>query len=336
VNPKKILVIRRDNIGDLVCTTPALAALRARFPEARIDVLVNDYNAPVLASNPDIDRVWIYRKAKHRAAGESVLGIWLATAAMMWRIRRERYDVAIVATTSVSPSTLKFARHVSAARTIAATRLAGISDPVSLDTSRPLHETEAVMALLQPLGIIAPPGPCKVMPPTVTPQSSTPLIGLHLSARKAKQRWPVENFAELARQLHSRHDARFLLFWAPGTENDPRHPGDDEKTARMLQLTAGLPVEACASHTLPELIAGLARCTHVICSDGGAMHLAAGLGKPIIALFGNSEVARWRPWGVPHVALQKSSLDVRDIQVDEVVATFQCLQADLASTLVPS
>ncbi|MBI3715416.1 MAG: hypothetical protein HY255_05435 [Betaproteobacteria bacterium] len=46
--PEGLLVIRRDNIGDLVCTTPLLAALRTHFPQARIEVLANSYNAPVL------------------------------------------------------------------------------------------------------------------------------------------------------------------------------------------------------------------------------------------------------------------------------------------------
>lgn len=330
MNPQKILVIRRDNIGDLVLTTPALTALRTHFPEARIDVLVNDYNAPVLAGNPDIDRVWAYRKGKHRAPGESILSVWLATAAMMWRIRREHYDVAIVATPTVSPSTYKFARHVRATRTIAAARLAGISDPLTLDTSQPHHEAEAVMALLRPLGIAAAAGPCKVMPPDTMEHHATPLIGLHLSARKARQRWPVENFAELARRLSAHHDARFLLFWSPGPENDPRHPGDDGKAARMLQLTAGLPMEACATHTLEELIAGLARCTHVICSDGGAMHLAAGLGKPIVCFFGNSDARHWHPWGVEYELLQPPSQDVGDISVGEALAAYDRLESRLA------
>ncbi len=56
VPPRRILVIRRDNIGDLLCTTPLLSALRRRFPEAWIGALVNSYTAPVLAGNPDVER----------------------------------------------------------------------------------------------------------------------------------------------------------------------------------------------------------------------------------------------------------------------------------------
>jgi ADP-heptose:LPS heptosyltransferase len=63
------------------------------------------------------------------------------------------------------------------------------------------------------------------------------------------------------------------------------------------------------------------------------MHLAAGLGLPIVALFGNSGVARWHPWGVPYRVLQKPSLEVGDITVAETVAAFNAL---LAGTPAPS
>ena len=59
-----ILVIRRDNIGDLVCTTPLITALRQRFPKAWIGALVNSYNARVLDGNPDQDEVFIYTKER--------------------------------------------------------------------------------------------------------------------------------------------------------------------------------------------------------------------------------------------------------------------------------
>ncbi len=69
MNPKKILIIRRDNIGDLVCTTPAIAALRKHYPDAEIGALVNSYNSEVLRGNPDVNRVFVYHKLKH--AGQS-------------------------------------------------------------------------------------------------------------------------------------------------------------------------------------------------------------------------------------------------------------------------
>jgi len=76
---------------------------------------------------------------------------------------------------------------------------------------------------------------------------------------------------------------------------------------------------------LGELIAGLSLCERVVCSDGGAMHLAAALGKPIVCLFGRSDAARWHPFGVRYELLQPASLEVRDISVSSVAAALERL-----------
>jgi len=73
----RILVIRRDNIGDLVCTLPLIRRLREHYPDAWIGMLVTRYNAEVLYDNPDLEAVFTYTKAKHLAHGESRLGaLW--------------------------------------------------------------------------------------------------------------------------------------------------------------------------------------------------------------------------------------------------------------------
>jgi ADP-heptose:LPS heptosyltransferase len=81
-----------------------------------------------------------------------------------------------------------------------------------------------------------------------------------------------------------------------------------------------------ATPDLKTLIAALSLADRVVCPDGGAMHLAAALGKPVVALFGDSPVARWRPWGVPHRVLQPDSRDLADLALDAVLGA--C--ADLA------
>src|SRR5664279_3893890 len=118
-SPRRILVVRRDNIGDLVCTTPLLSVLRGRFPEARITALVNSYNAPVLNGNPEVDEICVYRKAKHRKPGESKLRIWLETWRLIQRLRSESFDGVIVATPGYQQGALRFARWVRAKRGIA-------------------------------------------------------------------------------------------------------------------------------------------------------------------------------------------------------------------------
>ncbi len=322
----RILVIRRDNIGDLVCTTPMLSSLRRHFPEAHIAVLVNSYNAPVLVGNPDVDEVCVYQKAKHRAAGQTRLAVWWATSRLLHRLRKTRFDVVIVATPGQQPAALKFARWVAAGRIVAYGAAAdGISDPLPLAGAQSGHETQAVMRLLEALGIVEFPGPTTVFPLAkrlsgiALPPGTGPLIALHISARKPLQRWPIKRFAELAQRLHVQQAARFLLFWSPGAENHAQHPGDDDKARQLLALCADLPLLACPTESLEDLVAGLSLVDRVICSDGGAMHLAAGLGKPIVCFFGNSGAERWHPWGVGYELLQPESRKVADISVDEAL-----------------
>jgi ADP-heptose:LPS heptosyltransferase len=127
------------------------------------------------------------------------------------------------------------------------------------------------------------------------------------------------------RALHERYAARFLLFWSPGPAEHPQHPGDDDKARAMMAGLASVPVLAWETHALPALVAGLAACDRVVCSDGGAMHIAAALGKPIVCLFGKSDATRWRPWGVPHELLQPPSCEVADVSAEEALKAYERL-----------
>ena len=324
----KILLIRRDNIGDLVCTTPLIAALRQHFPDAWLGALVNSYNAPVLDGNPDLDEKFVYTKAKHRGEGESLPGILWRRMVMMRRLRRMQLDDVIIATTSPQP------RVVALAQWLRPKRIIGFGDVKGLDVALPLddaghHEVEDVFRVAAIYGIDGPPPACRVFskaPPTRT----TFTVGIHISARKSSQRWPAELFAVTIKTLAAQGPVRFLLLWSPGAEDNPLHPGDDAKAQDVLgRVGADATVIPKPTQTLSELIAALAECSALICADGGAMHLGAGLGLPIVCLFGNSGAARWRPWGVPYRLLQKPSQDVQDISVDEVIAAFNGLRADI-------
>jgi ADP-heptose:LPS heptosyltransferase len=127
------------------------------------------------------------------------------------------------------------------------------------------------------------------------------------------------------RRLHAARNAAFMLFWSPGDSRNPWHPGDDDKARAVLEQLRGIPVVGYPTERLEDLIAALSLCERVICSDGGALHIAAALGKPILCFFGDSDAIRWRPWGVPHVLLQPPSLNAADISVDEAYAGYDRL-----------
>lgn len=331
----RILLLRRDNIGDLVCTTPLIAALRERFPAAEIHALVNSYTLPVLENHPLLNGVHAYTKAKHRAAGESALGTYLRRIALLLRLRKMRFDYAILAAPGYQPRLLSLARRIRPRHILGfatpESRANGMDIPVPYAPSA-LHEAEDVFQLLRPLGIEGPPPAASIYPAPaavaearrqILPPPPAPLVGVHISARKPSQRWPAERFAELMRRLHDRLQAHFVLLWSPGRDDNPLHPGDDAKAAHIRALLPeGFPLHAYPTQRLQELIAALSLCDAVICSDGGAMHLAAALGKPIECFFGKSDAVRWRPWGVPYRLLQPASLEVDAISVEEAEAAF--------------
>lgn len=335
----KILVIRRDNIGDLVCTTPLLRALREKYPDAYIALFVNSYNKPVVVDNPDVDAVFAYTKAKHRNGDVGVLKVYVERLKLLWYLRRMKFDYAIAACCRYAPRAIRLAHLVGARRNIGFVeqgKTGGINTLVSYGGGAGLHEVEDVFRLLAPLGINERPA-ALVLQPSQTAisaarsrlahdeKSQGRTIGVHVSARKVRQRWPEASFVELLHRLAATGRYRFVLFWSPGDEHNPHHPGDDRKAEAIATACAQLDLQCFPTQTLPELIAGLSLCDQVICSDGGAMHVAAALGKPIVCFFGNSSAERWHPWGVPYELLQKPSQNVADISVDEAFAAFECL-----------
>ena len=323
----RILIIRRDNIGDLVCTTPLIRALREQLPTAYIAALVTKYNLGVMDGNPDINALFSYTKAKHLGSGESRIGILWDRLVTIWKLRSQRFDW-ILLPGGPQRSSIRFAKMIGGKNIL-------IRDEE--DVAGGPHHVEQCCHQLVRMGLrMATPATRLTPDPSrierfqeTLPQGwawkdrHEPVIALHLSSRKPSQRWSAERFAETARMLHDKLGARFLLFWSPGAADNPLHPGDDEKAQEVLKATEGLPVHPIVTESLEDLIAALSLCDSIICSDGGAMHLAAALGKPMVCLFGDSDPEHWGPWGVRHAVLHKPSRDVADISTNEVVEACQ-------------
>jgi heptosyltransferase-3 len=328
----KILVFRRDNIGDLVVTMPVFTALRRQFPQARIEALVNSYNAPVLARHADVDAVHAYTKTKHSGSRWEAFTDWAGRLSQFAALRRDRFDYVVLASPGYHRRQIRQARLLRPRHIVAfvpsGIKPAGVTHPIQQDR-RLGHHAEDTFRILEAFGIAGPiPVPRLVHELRGTQGMQPILVGIHLSARRPRNRWREEAFIELMRDIHRRYDVRFRLFWAPGDGADRHHPGDDAKAARVLAGATGLPVEPAKTPTVKGLIDGIAACDLLVCSDGGAMHLAAALGKPIVCFFGDSPASEWHPLGVPYRLLQPASLDAADVTVAEAVRAFDSLATE--------
>src|SRR5438876_1016072 len=95
------------------------------------------------------------------------------------------------------------------------------------------------------------------MPSTRTKKESTagkgtPLVCVHISARRKNQQWSAGNFAALIEAVAKRYSARILLLWAPGEPDNARHPGDDDKARAVIEKCRGLPLLPCPTEELPR------------------------------------------------------------------------------------
>lgn len=342
---KRILVIRRDNIGDLVCTTPLFNTLRSHYPTAQIDALVNSYNVQAIEHYPHLDNIYTYTKSKHRANDQSLLSVYWHRYKLIRKLRRQKYDLILLAG-NFSQHAVRTAKSLNAKQTIGFHPSNDETSNLDIAVKPPFnihHEVERTHHLLTTLSINSSPGALTLLPDSKvknslakklqdtewSPQKHT--IGLHISARKPSQRWPGENFAQLIRQLHAQYDCQFLLFWAPGDEKNPHHPGDNQKADRLLKQLKDLPAYPMHTQQLRDLIAGIDLCDQFICSDGGAMHIAAGLQKSLVCFFGDSDAKQWHPWVDNYQLIQTQSRDVIDISTEMAITAFEKLQTTLKS-----
>ena len=336
----KILVIRHDNIGDLILTTPVFRALREHFPDAQIDALVNTYNFPILHNNPDLSHIFVYTKSKHRPSGHSLLLNHWRRIRIILDLRAKRYDTVIVANWGYHPRLLRPARWIAPTSIIgfvpARTKIPGITHGIPIN-SVPRHSVEKTFALLRPLGIEGLPPPLRLQATLEEKcraqnllrsqswyRSGQPTIGVHISSRKALQRWPQGHFSELIKR-RAKTGCQFMLFWSPGDENNRTHPGDDRAAASIVAATKGLPLLPYRADGLEMLIGGMSVCDTMISSDGGGMHVGAGLGLPTLCFFGDSVPQNWHPWGVPYELINPPSRKVEDISVDDAEAALERL-----------
>ncbi|MBI1912992.1 MAG: glycosyltransferase family 9 protein [Deltaproteobacteria bacterium] len=336
---KSVIFIRRDNIGDLVCTTPAIEAVRLKYPDIKIGVLVNSYNAEAILDNPDVDDVFIYEKGKHNAS-KGMIKVALNNFSLIRKVRAARFDAAIGCSYGYSARLARYTfltggkARIGYVHKFLSRSLYNV--PV-LEPQESIHEVEAMMNLVKPLGVDMTSIPRMSIIPDKAEQDKAlnflrgaglkgndRLVALHISSRKPQNRWPKERFKELAEKLQEELGLKIMLLWSPGSDRNPLHPGDDEKAEWLLSNMKEKPF-AYRTTSLKELISAMSIANIAVCSDGGAMHIAAALGKPILTIWGSTDKKRWAPWGVPNIILQKDTKLAASVTVEEAFPAFMQL-----------
>ncbi|MFC2172737.1 glycosyltransferase family 9 protein [Acidobacteriota bacterium] len=340
----KILTIRIDRIGDLLCTTPALKSLRAAMPAARLTLVSSPRNADVLRGWPGVNEHRIFdlswsRKKKKGFADE---------------LRRCKFDLAIVFSSKTDAYYLAWKSGAPVRAGLVYTRrvlpriltpfwlthtkLMGVEEALKRGAGIP-HEVEQMLEIIKQIGIPSLDSPLDVPLNGADRQwardlavkyvGQSRLVGVHLSPKWLSEGWSTSDMCllidsllkkmpacsflltfgpddtETARELSDQLDASLL----PGAPDSIGSGGSIDRKKKRLVLAGGFP--------FGKWTALLSCCEAVISQDTGSLHLASALGLPVVAVYSRSNFAlnsaQWAPWKVPH----------RIVKMGEAVRTAQ-------------
>ena len=282
----KALIVAPSWIGDTVLAQPLFVRLHERIPGLQLDALAARWVAPVLERMPEIARIIdspfahgeLSLKARHRLAR---------------KLAQADYGQAYVLPNSLKSALIPFFADIpERIGFIGESRYGLINRRHTLNKALLPQMSERFAQLAETPGAPLPrPLPLPRLSSSRAERGATlAALGLNLPAKLAvfcpgaeygpAKRWPAQHFATLANALADRGFAVWLL----GSPKD-RAIGDEIVS---LSGSGGLPLNLCGATSLTQAIDLLAAASFVVCNDSGLMHVAAALGRPLIAVYGSS------------------------------------------------
>ncbi len=285
---KRVLVVRLRSIGDTVLCTPSLIALKRFLPEAQIDILLEDWVAPVVDGFEFVDNVLtVGQRTSSRFA-------------VAKNIRRQKYDVVFNlhgGTTATFFVATSGSRHRVGYSNYQYSFLYNhlLSSPSDFWKRDATHSAEQQLALLGFLGVPVEDRPKSHLAVTESSTNAVkakvafsldePFAMIHpLAASKTKE-WQIEKFARTAEFLNDKG----LAIVAVGTAND-------SAVLSELQSLSRVPIALLMNLKLPELTALASKAKLFVGNDSGVAHIAAAVQTPSVVVFGSSNRDHWRPW----------------------------------------
>jgi len=291
----RVLVTLPNWYGETLFATPFLRALRRQVPTAFISTLGRPQCREVLLHNPYINELLEYDEhGVHR----SLAGKWQ----LVQTLRQRHFDTAFILRKSLSRTMLLCAAEIP--------RRVGFANPKSgwLLTHRvplsdtPRHKASTYLPLLEAVELSVLPGPYEYTVSDEERQAARqwvsahlaingrPLVILHPGANWFHKRWPPQRFAALGDRLVESQRVSVLVTGGPA----------DLALAEQITRTMRQPATVLAGGTtLRQLAALLEQAALVVSNDTGVLHVAAALGRPLVALYGPTSPALTGPLGEP-------------------------------------
>lgn len=311
----RLLILKLSAIGDCLLASPLARALRERYPDAHIAWAVQEKALAVVENNPHLDEVIVWRGG--------VGGL----ISLLHTVRRSRFDVVLDVQGALKSAPVAWLsgakwRVVSSRAEPIARRAANCIVPIE---GTPPHALEQYLRVASVLDI-DPQTPRRLIlgigekerawVQQFWDNNSAPhrVVALNPASARPIKAWPAAHFAVLA-DLLEENGIRTLFVGGP---NDVELVGQIENSMRRQ------PLNAAGKTNLRQLGALLQRCALLVSADTGPMHIAAGVGTPVVALFGPTDPRRTGPVGEGHLVLTRD-LPCRPCFQQPTCERFECL-----------
>lgn len=325
--PSRILVVRLDEIGDVVLTTPFLRELRRNFPKADITLIVKKGVENLVDVCPYVDRVFSC-ECKGRGILRRYVQYFRAYNLAVKGLKQTVFDLSVNPRWDTDDSCATYLAYFSGAG-----RRVGFSETVNagkliwnkgydsllteaVSTKGGLHEVKRTLSLISSLGgevatefleLWVTEDDLRVARKLLPKGWKGIMVAFAPGASDLNKRWPVERFLEVAKHLVSNWYAHIVVVGSRG----------DSVLGRFLMqhLPDGSCTDLTDATTLRQTAAVLQACTLLVSNDTGPKHMAAAMGVSVIEVMSLPKTGdpldshsplRFHAWGVPNTVLQPS------------------------------
>ena len=273
--PRRVLILQTAFLGDVILSTPFIRAVRRRFQDAVLDILVIPENKPLFRADPNVDGVLTFDKGR-------LLFKWPAFCRLVLKIRWTKYDLAFSLQRSMTSSLIM--------------AMGGIPERIGLSgqrlltrTVKPekgLHIRDRYLALIRPFTGQAFDRDTALHWTDAEEKTADGLIprgaagarrvGIAPGSKWPTKRWPEEYFVELMRNLVRSGAELFLI---GGRE-------DRSLCDAILRRSGTAAVNTCGRLSILESAALIRRLDLMVTNDSAPLHIADAVGTPVFAIFG--------------------------------------------------
>lgn len=327
-NIRDILVMELLFIGDVIAITPSIRALKQKFPNANIDVMLRPSMADVLVGNPNIRNILTYDKQDFEKRFSSMIkGI------------KGRYDLAVLLHPGIDIGNYRISKLLKNARIpfrIGCTKV-GLLEGKGFFMHRKTKPTfklrHKIEDNLDVVRIIRADTSDKRLELYTTKEAEQYIdelfkkegitkkdfvVAIHAAPQHKTHEWVTERFANIADELTGRYNSKIIF---TGVQKDK------EYNQKIINLMKNKAINLAGKTDIKQFFSVIKRADLIISVDTSAMHVAAAFNKPIIALFGAGNPKIWRPYCKNSIVIFKEKERCTSCMKHKCKKNYQCMKA---------